>query len=116
MANPVRDNLRAAIFSGKNKSRNSVKINIFETEVEVRQPTLAQIVNLTKDDGTSPIIKALIEYCYVPGTNDKVFENGDVDSLLGLPTGQWLTDLNEAITKLSGVDIKEAEKNLEKTK
>ena len=112
----VKDSLRGAIFSSKNRELKKEIIIMFGNEVEVRQPNLGQITALGReDDKTAPIFKIMIEYCYVPGTNEKVFSKADVAALSELPAGQWLTDFNSAIEKLTSIDISSAEKNLEET-
>ena len=113
-SNGARGSLREAIFAASNRELQSIKLTIFGQEVEVRQPTVKQITALAKRaqvEGSSAIINILTEYCYVPGTNEKVFEDGDAEALMELPSGKWLTDLNAAVSTLSGVDVAAAEKN-----
>lgn len=110
--------LRAAIFDKKNKQQATKIITLFGEEVEIRQPTLAQITKLGKasvNDKIPPLIRIMIEYLYVPGTEDHVFEPADAESLASMPTGKWLNDLNSAIEELTGVNVKEAEKNSDET-
>jgi hypothetical protein len=111
-----RQDLRASIFKSDNKKTKSAVITLFGEEVEIRQPTLAQIAKLgrqAQDTKIPPVVRIMIEYIYVPGTDEKVFETGDAEQLASLPSGQWLNDLNRAIEELTGVDVKEAEKNSE---
>lgn len=117
MAN--RKALRDAIFSEENRKPNSTTIEVFGQVVEIRQPTLFQITSVGKASAANEKIPAfvrmLIEYLYVPGTDDKLFELADADSLASMPSGKWINDINEAFTKLTNVDVKEAEKNSEET-
>lgn len=114
-----RNDLRAAIFADKNKVAAKKVISLFGAEVEIRQPTLAQITKLGKasaaNDKIPPIVRIMIEYMYVPGTDDKIFEIADAEQLASMPSGKWLSDLNAAIEELTGVDVGEAEKNSEET-
>jgi hypothetical protein len=110
------ESIRERIFSPENRKPRTVLIKIFDQEVEVRQPTVAAITRMTqRADRQHAIVSILIEYCYVPSTNDRVFSEDDRDMILDLPTGQWLTDLNAAVADLTGVDVKAAEKNSEGT-
>ena len=114
-----RDTLRANIFGAKNKLRKSKIIDLFGTDIEIRQPTVGEISELAKqasaDEGSVGLALALIQYAYVPGTNEKVFESTDKDSILSFPADTWVDDLNKAIAEMTGVDLEEARKNLKQT-
>ncbi len=113
-----RDNIRSKIFSGANKHRKSKVIDFMGEDVEVRQPTVKQVQDLAKEarkEDSDAVLLSIMEYCYVPGTDEKVFDAADKDELLGLPVGDWLNNLNKAIEEMTGVDVSMAEKNLDKT-
>lgn len=113
-----RDELRAAIFAAENKKPKSMEITLFGQKVEIRQPTVGEVTKMMDAAGKpnqSAIVSILTTYCYVPGTNEKVFDPADRESLLDMPSGQWLTDLNASIEELTAVNVKEAEKNSEET-
>jgi len=113
-----RDAIRTRILSGKNKHRKTKIIDFMGEEVEVRQPTVKQVQELAKEarkEDSDAVLLSIIEYCYVPGTDVKVFEDADKDELLGLPVGDWLNNLNKAIEEMTGVDVRMAEKNLNET-
>lgn len=119
MTSALRNKLRESIFADKNKKIDSRPLKLFGENVEVRQPTLAQITKLSKlsteNSKVPPIVRIMIEYIYVPGTDDKVFETADAESLAAMPSGQWLTDLNKVLEELTSVDVQVAEKNSEET-
>ncbi len=113
-----RDSMRSKIFSGANKHRKSKIIDFMGEDVEVRQPTVKQVQELAKEarkEDSDAVLLSIMEYCYVPGTEDKVFDAADKDQLLGLPVGEWLNNLNQAIEEMTGVDVRAAEKNLGET-
>ena len=113
-----RDSIRTRIFSGKNKNRKTKIIDFMGEDVEVRQPTVRQVQELAKEarkEDSDAILLSIMEYCYVPGTEEKVFEIADKENLLNLPVGDWLNNLNQAIEEMTGIDVKVAEKNLEET-
>lgn len=99
----------------KKKKAKGIDIDMFGFKVEVRQPNVGQLLELesSSDDRKKALVNMLVAYCYVPGTDEKVFTKEDYGELIALPAGQWLTDFNNAIAKLTGVDTEEAEKNLE---
>jgi hypothetical protein len=104
--------LRTGIL-GKKKGK-ALEINMFGHKVEVRQPSVGQLLELeTGDDRKKSLVNMLVGYCYVPGSNDKLFTQEDSGELLALPAGEWLNEFNTAISKLTGVDTEDAEKNLE---
>lgn len=112
----TRDQLRARIFSADNRKFRSEVVEFFGMEVEVRQPSLGQILNAQNmDDRREAIIKIIIDYCYVPGTNERVFEAADRDSLMALPFGEDILRVNEAITRMTQIDVAGERKNSEST-
>ncbi len=115
----TRDTLRANIFGAKNKLRKSKIIDLFGTDIEIRQPTVGEISALAKqasaDEGSVGLALALIAYAYVPDTNEKIFEDTDKDGILSFPADRWVDDLNKAIAEMTGVDLEEARKNLKET-
>lgn len=119
MATKNKNDIRAAIFADENRKPGRKVITLFGQEVEIRQPTLAQITKLGKasaaNDKIPPIVRIMIEYIYVPGTEDKIFDIADAEQLATMPSGKWLSDLNKAIEELTGVDVEAAEKNSEET-
>jgi hypothetical protein len=118
MAQNTRSGIRAAMFAEGNKKPASEPLTLFGQEVEVRQPTLAQLNALSRKaaDAKIPgVVNLLIEYCFIPGTDEKVFDLADAEQLASMPTGKWLNDFNTVVQKLSGIDIKAAEKNSEAT-
>lgn len=81
-----RDQLRSKIFSEK------VKIDLITLddgqEIEVRQPSVGLLLDVVGIENLKDrMTRMLIESCFVPGTNEKVFEDADRDSLMSLPQG-----------------------------
>ena len=109
---PNRTDVRSKIFSKSKFRTESIEIN--GIQVDVRQPSLAQIREIGKwDEDEDALIKLLIKFCYVHGTNDPVFDETDTESLEAMPTGKWMSDFQKAFSKLSGLDVEVAEKNSE---
>lgn len=119
MKDPIklRDALRAGIFSNANNPQSSI-IEMFGQKVEVRQPSVKAINVMAKraqESNISSVTQILVNYCFVPGTDEKVFTVEDAEAIDGLPSGKWLTELNEAVANLTGLDLEKAIKNLGKT-
>ena len=109
-----RDAIRAAVFSSANFSRE--KIEMFGMVVEVRQPSVREIIDLAdSEEGRARLANLIIAHTYVPGEQVKVFDKEDFDGILAMPSGEWIIKFQEAFAKLSGTNIEDAEKNLETT-
>ena len=87
-APPNRDDIRAQIFSSENKKAQSKLITVFGVKLELKQPSLGEIIDAqAEEDRKRGIVNMLIRYAFVPETNERVFEEADFDSILGLPFG-----------------------------
>ncbi len=109
----TRDQLRAALV-GKTHQPERQMVTLFGQEVELQQPTLASILGAREDlDEKTRVADVFINYAYVPGTNERVFEEGDRDTILNWPFGEELIEVQRVIAKLTGVDIADAEEALQ---
>ena len=100
----TRDDVRSKIFSPK-KLKSKI-VNFFGSEIEIRQSRLSDIVAAAaNEDRQNAVIDQLIDCAYVPGTDEKVFEDTDKDSLLALPFGKDFSDVNQAILELTQVNF-----------
>ena len=105
-----RNEIRAAIFASK--KRKSKIVNVFGVDVEIRQPSMGQILDLQAIPTTKDrIVQALMNYCYVPGTNDKIFEPADKDGILNQSYGAEFVQIQEAINELTDLDIEAEQGN-----
>lgn len=110
----ARKAIRQKLFSSENTKPKSEVIDVFGTKVELRQPNLATILGAKEEkDRTRAMIQMLVNYCYVPGTDEKVFEPTDIDVILEWPFGEDFTRINKEIAKLTGVDVLEAEREMQ---
>ncbi len=106
--------VRTAIFS--RKRRRTIELEAFGTTLELRQPSLGEILDLQDLQSTKErIAQALIAYCYMPVTGEKIFEDTDMEGIMAMPWDDNLSKIQEAITELTGVNIGDAEKNLSET-
>lgn len=95
-----------------------------EAEYEVRQPAIGLRSRIFKASGmksendtpdtASMMVEAILCCTFVPSTNTRVFEDGDRESLLGMPAGTaWLETLGEVAMRLVSPPKDEAKKKSE---
>ena len=110
--NLTRDQIRAAMFGKKHKG-NTKLVSLFGVEIELRQPTLATILD-SRDEGDEKkrITEVFIKYSYVPGTDELIFEDTDSEIILNWPFGEDLIEVQKTIAELTGVDLGEIEEEL----
>lgn len=121
MANPVRDALRAATV-GAVRARTGEIVDLNGAQIEVRKPSVAEryeiIQNASKDNGKGVDLRkmhatALINLCYIPGTDERVFEDADMASLTDTEAGGWSDVLFEVAQKFINVKSSTLAKNSE---
>ena len=112
----AQDRIRAAIFA-KNVFQTKV-VTAFGVEMEIRQPSLGEMLALQKmadtddpEEHVKAVLLSVVKYCYVPGTNDPIFNESDLDLLKNLPFDDNIGVINDAVAKLTDVDVSSAEKN-----
>jgi len=109
----TRDQLRAALISNTPEAE-SIAVTLFGVEIDLRQPSLASIMKAREQgDAATRAVDMIIEYAYVPGTDEHIFEDTDRDRILKWPFGKDLTVLNKAVADLTGVDLDAAEAALQ---
>jgi len=93
-------------------------ITVFGVSVELRAPTLDEIVGNEKDvekDSKQRATEMIIKYSYVPGTNERVFEDTDHAAILQWPFCKDLLDLQRAINVMAGLDSGKSTEELQKS-
>lgn len=110
----LRKTLRDRIFaSAKVKTKT---ITFFGVDVELRQPSTGRVLelrSLNAEDPKRAAMEMIINYTYVPGTDELMFEEADIEALLSMPFGEDMARMNRAISELTDIDVGLAEKNLE---
>lgn len=100
----TRDELRAKIFAAH--SVKKLPVEFFGADIELRQPILADIIKAQKsEDRESAVIQTLVDYAYVPGTDDKVFEAADAESFKVMPFGADFIRVSNALEELTEVNF-----------
>ncbi len=109
-----RNELRAQIFAAKELKREI--ITFFGAEIELRQPTLGDILTVRdSDDRQAAVVGILMNYAYVPGSDEKVFEEGDAATILEMPWNSDFTKLNSALERLTDINFNEGADASKKT-
>jgi hypothetical protein len=107
-----RTEVRAAIFSAENRKFKTEEVTFYGQKLEIRQPSLQQILDSSQtEDRKQAVIDIMVGYCYVPGTEEKVFEASDKDMLLSMPFGDDFLKINQTIEKLTSVNVLDQAKN-----
>lgn len=97
-----RDEARSKIFQ---QQFTSIPLVMNGVELEVRQPTLGAILAAQEKQfaaGGTPdiqdtIVDLMVSYCYLAGTEERVFEVADKDSILALPFNSEVMELSKAV-------------------
>ncbi len=106
-----RDELRGKLLSSH--TAKTVILKLFDIEIELHQPSLADVLGYKEtEDKKERVADMIIQYAYVPGTKERVFETGDRPQILAWPFGKDVLALQNAIVELTGVDVAGAEEDL----
>lgn len=103
----TRDEIRAKVLGAKPLVK--VVENFFGVTVELRQPDLGTILNAREEDQSNQVTRMLTQFTFVPGTEEKVFEDADADALIKLPFGEQMQRFIDAMNEILGVDAKKLE-------
>lgn len=119
-----RDQLRAKTVGAKKQFRTEL-VTIDGETFEVRQPSVAERSKIVKQakvqtgdtermDMAELQIWATILLTYVPGTEERVFEDGDYDALAAQPAGGFVDEISKVALQLMNLGDGAA-KNSEET-
>lgn len=108
--------IKARIFSAQNKQRKYKRVMFFGVELEIKQSSLKQVVDMaTRRDGDEDdqgvAIYVLLNYAFIPGTEERIFGEEDTESLLDMPFGEDFNRVIDAWREITGIKIGEASKN-----
>lgn len=94
-----RDEIRAAILGAKPLRKT---INAFGIQVDIVQPPAGEVMQ--QRDKEQVVAWMIINYCFVPGTDEKVFDAADVDGLMSVPFNQDYVDISKEITSMVNIE------------
>ena len=115
-----RDAIRSKLLGGRKRASKIIEIDEC-LEVEVRQPTVGARSRIMKAAGMSAgsqdvsdlgalQIAAVVQCCFVPGTNERLFDATDSGALEELPTADWFDDVSSAALDLMNAEPEAAGK------
>ena len=103
--------IRAAILATENTKAASQTIKFFGAELEFRHPTAGDLIAMATRAGDLNLVTFLIDYAYVPGTDEKVFTPEDADALKQLPFTAEMKAVVKLIEGFTSVMVETEEKN-----
>ena len=112
--------LRSALLAGKKRVSRLVEISD-GISIEVRQPTVGARSRIMAAAGVSAgstdvtdlgalQAAAVVQCCFVPGGNDRIFEGADKAALLELPTNEWFDEVSGVALELMNTEPEKAGK------
>lgn len=97
-----RDAIREAVL---NDEAASEIVSYSGFDIEIKYPSLADLLMYRDAQNDDNIMaRAIINNCYVPGTDTRVFEDADVELLMQKKFTPDMRRLNKAINKILGGD------------
>lgn len=108
-----RDRIRGAVFGAKPKSE---VFTFFGEQVEIRQPSLGIILEQRQASSDEQTFNMLLNYTFVPGTVEKVFEQADIDALRNVPFGEDMNNFTTKMQKLLGLSATDVNKEVDEAK
>lgn len=95
----TKDEIRSRFLSSKPTSRIITLAD--GDEVEIRQPKVGPQLDLaTIEDQKQRMLRMFVDNVYMPGTNERVFEEGDYAALVELPAAGDYQKIMAALTDL----------------
>lgn len=102
----TRDEIRAKILATRPPEKRIVKF--FGEDIEIRQPLLGDVLRSSDNtDREAVVIDTLIKYAYIPGTNERVFEETDAEVFKTMPFGPDFLEVNRALEAMLTLDPKQ---------
>lgn len=108
-----RDELRAHLFNKAHTKPRSEIVKLFGIDVEFRQPTIGAILDAQKvENPAEQAAMMIVRFAYVPGTDELVFESGDIASITQWPFGEDMQRVQDVIGRLTALDVEATKKEL----
>lgn len=100
----TRNELRSKVLATQKPKSKIVKF--FGEDIELRQPLLSDIFKAQENpDRQVSVIQTLIQYAYVPGTDERLFEEADEAVLMSQPFGSDFVAISETLAELTTVNF-----------
>lgn len=103
---------RDLIFSSEHTTTKKEVVTFNGVDLELRQPSVDQFISAQSEgDSKAFMVKMLIDYSYIAGTDEKPFDAADYDQLVAMPMNASWTNVINAIQKLMDIKIEDKVKN-----
>lgn len=101
----LRDRMRSDFFNAQLNKPESRIVEFRGYKIEIRQPTLGSVISAQEGEKARSVATTLIQYAFVPGTNDHIFEPEDEESLMQMPFGGDFIKVANALTELTSINF-----------
>lgn len=104
----ARDKLRQQVLSNVKDKFTSKELPLFGVTVELRTLSVKAVLAYQKvmeEDSSEALIKMLIDFVFIPGTDEHLFEEGDREILLNMPFDDDLMKFIDEANALIGIDL-----------
>lgn len=108
----TRAELRELMFSPEKIVAHRVPLNFNGVDLEWQRPSIQEIQE-AQDSGSERnfVVALLISYSYVPGSEEKVFEDGDYATIMQMPYSEEYGSTVQTIIKSLNLKVDEKVKN-----
>lgn len=100
----VRAKLRKEVFSSKYAGKRE-QVTYHGVELEVRQPSLSMVLGGVDDIPGNQMLLMIIACCFIPDTNDPLFEVEDMDVLKSQVYDDDFQNLTKTLNGMIGMDL-----------
>lgn len=123
----LKDKIRAKTV-GSSKVFKFKMVQFDEMEIEIREPSVRDwgkimkaVMSMNSEEGSNKmeydkyLIWSVIYCAFVPGSDEKVYEDTDYDALANFPRSGFVGEFSEIAMDMMNSDSEQTEKNSEKT-
>lgn len=107
----TRDQIRAAMFESEHALAKAIPIQYLGADLEWRNPTIRQMQELRDQEDKNFMVLLLIGYTFIPGTDEKIFEDTDYDRLVDMPIHGDFQKVVNTIAATIDLNVEEKVKN-----
>lgn len=99
----------------KSTEKKTIELSLGEAKFEFVQPSLKQVGELqdSAEESDNFVIKMLVEFSFVPGTQERVFLNEDYQAFIDMPFGGEIQGITNKISSMLNLNVENKAKNSE---
>lgn len=108
----TREQIRAAMFSDVNAKPKVINYEFLSQKLEWRCPTLKEMQEARDAaENENLMVRLIINHSYIPGTEEKVFEDGDYKTIMNMPLSGSFNEAVQAISAVINLKVEDKLKN-----